>query len=205
MSQEWLRIQGRDAASSDRELVAAACDGSVDAFGELFERYRPSIFRFFRHRVGNEVERAEDLTQETFLLALAHLQDLHDRAKFKSWLYTIARTTLLMNVRRRNRRPCVSLDQLLEQDSTSLRFGTGSKSIEGFANRELLAEVLQSLTPTAYRAFMMHYVAGYSIIEIAEVEKVTPAAAQSRSCRAKRELEMKLDVLLQQSSIANEK
>ncbi len=51
---------------SDEALMHDLQRGSLEAFEELFGRFREPLYRFFRRRL-NSSERAEDLTHETFL------------------------------------------------------------------------------------------------------------------------------------------
>lgn len=63
--------------------------GSREAFEELFARYREPLYGFFRRRLeGNE--RAEDLTQETFLAAIRARSRYEPRALVRTYLYGIA-------------------------------------------------------------------------------------------------------------------
>jgi RNA polymerase sigma-70 factor, ECF subfamily len=53
------------------------------------ERYRISIYHYILRLVGDR-ERADDLTQETFLRVHRRLADLKDTAALEAWLYRIA-------------------------------------------------------------------------------------------------------------------
>jgi RNA polymerase sigma-70 factor (ECF subfamily) len=55
--------------TSDEALMLEFQGGSLAAFEELFARYRRPRYRFFARRLNNS-ERAEDLTQETFLAVI---------------------------------------------------------------------------------------------------------------------------------------
>ena len=54
---------------SDEALMLEFQGGSREAFEELFARYREPLFGFFRRRLESK-ERADDLTQETFLAVI---------------------------------------------------------------------------------------------------------------------------------------
>jgi DNA-directed RNA polymerase specialized sigma24 family protein len=54
---------------SDEVLMLAFQRGSREAFDELYARYRSPLYGFFRRRLNSEA-RAEDLAQETFLVAI---------------------------------------------------------------------------------------------------------------------------------------
>ena len=184
---------------TEQELVAAARAGSTDAFGELFERYRPGVVQYLRLRVRGDVCRAEDLAQDTFVKALAHIGGLRDDACFRSWLYAIALRTLLTSERSLKRHPTASIDWMVEGPTTDRRLTCMSAPIEEYADRELLIEAFRSLAPDLQRAFILRHVDGYSNPEIAEIEGVTVSAAQARAHRASRKIGIQLDALIQQS------
>lgn len=63
---------------SDEALLAEFQRGSREAFEELFARYRDALHGFFRRRLDSR-ERAEDLTQETFLALVVEISSPDDR------------------------------------------------------------------------------------------------------------------------------
>jgi len=67
--------------------------GSRAAFEELFARYREPLFGFFRRRLDSK-ERAEDLTQETFLAMIRGISRYEPRALVRTYLYGIALKSL---------------------------------------------------------------------------------------------------------------
>lgn len=89
--------------------MASGRDGSNDAFAELFDRYRPAIWGFFRRRVWDR-ERAEDLVQETFVALMKSAPRYEPRAPFRSFLFGIAFN--LLAEERRKPRPVTSADEL---------------------------------------------------------------------------------------------
>lgn len=148
-----------------------------------------------------DVCRAEDLAQDTFVKALAHVGDLRDDACFRSWLYAIALRTLLTSERDLKRHPTVSIDWMEEGPTTDSRLTCISSPIEEYAERELLIEAFQSLAPDLQRAFMLRFVDGCSNQEIADMEGITASAAQTRAYRASRKIRIRLDALIQQSEL----
>jgi RNA polymerase sigma-70 factor (ECF subfamily) len=75
--------------TSDEELMLEFQRGSREAFEELFVRYREPLFGFFRRRLEGD-ERAEDLTQETFLAVICGRSRYEPRALVRTYLYGIA-------------------------------------------------------------------------------------------------------------------
>ena len=75
--------------TSDEALMLEFQGGSRAAFEELFARYRKPLDGFFRRRLNNP-ERAEDLTQETFLAVIRAVSRYEPRASVRTYLYGIA-------------------------------------------------------------------------------------------------------------------
>jgi RNA polymerase sigma-70 factor (ECF subfamily) len=75
-------------------------DGSSEAFGQLFDRYRAAIWAFFRRRAADR-GRAEDLSQETFVALLKSAPRYEARNQFRSYLFGIA-YNVLSDERRRS-------------------------------------------------------------------------------------------------------
>lgn len=81
--------QERRIVASDAELVALVRRGQVEAFGQLAERYERSLLAAVLVNV-HDVHAAEDVVQETLLLAFQRLGTLRDEGKFGPWLMQIA-------------------------------------------------------------------------------------------------------------------
>jgi len=102
--------------SPDEVLVLAAILGNLEAFEELVVRYRPAVLRLARSIVG--VDDAEDVAQDSLLLAFKALPGIEEPRKFPAWLSAITRHRALRfskseTVQRSKR---VALDEaLLEQ------------------------------------------------------------------------------------------
>jgi RNA polymerase sigma-70 factor (ECF subfamily) len=75
--------------TSDEALMLEFQGGSRAAFEELFARYRKPMYGFFGRRLNNP-ERAEDLTQETFLAVIRAASRYEPRASVRTYLYGIA-------------------------------------------------------------------------------------------------------------------
>lgn len=86
---------------------AAAGDGR--AFAELMRETTPSVRTVVRQYVRSN-EDVNDLVQEVYLRALQRLSSLEDPARFRSWLYAIARNAGLDHVRQARRRPTSAME-----------------------------------------------------------------------------------------------
>ena len=75
--------------SPDELLVVAAILGNLEAFEELVVRYRPAVVRLARSIVG--ADHAEDVAQDSLLLAFKALPGIEEPRKFGAWLSVITR------------------------------------------------------------------------------------------------------------------
>ena len=76
-------------------LVIGAISGDASAFGSLYDRYHPAIYRFVALKVGSR-EDAEDITHQVFMRAWLRIGRYEGRGyPFSSWLYRIARNQVV--------------------------------------------------------------------------------------------------------------
>src|SRR3954467_3952119 len=94
---------------TDEELLAAYQQGDAEAFEALLRRHRAPLFTFLVRMLGDR-ERAEDLAQEAFLRVIKGAQEWEQRARFQTWLFTIARNLCVDAARRDRFRRTDSLD-----------------------------------------------------------------------------------------------
>ncbi len=73
----------------DRDLIAKARRGHVEAYNVLVSRWEKRVFNYLLRLVGQR-EDALDLSQDVFLKAYQNLKRLDDPAKFPGWLFRIA-------------------------------------------------------------------------------------------------------------------
>nr|MBC8479020.1 RNA polymerase subunit sigma-24 [FCB group bacterium] len=74
---------------TDEVLIKQFQDGDVRAFNEIVLRYKDRLLNFI-YRFLNDIDKAEDLVQDTFLKVYTHKHAYQEIAKFSTWLYTIA-------------------------------------------------------------------------------------------------------------------
>src|SRR6476619_4665544 len=70
------------------ELVQLAQTGNREAYGQLVERFQPTVYAVALSRLRNPTE-AQELTQEVFLHGMRKLPQLRDAACFPGWLRQI--------------------------------------------------------------------------------------------------------------------
>src|SRR5438067_10431552 len=94
---------------TDEDLLGAFQQGDAGAFERLLRGHRSPLYTFFVRMLGDRA-RAEDLAQETFLRIVKGSAAWEHRARFQTWLYTIARNLCVDAARRDRFRRAESLD-----------------------------------------------------------------------------------------------
>ena len=111
------RAAARRPVDPDLPLVRAA-QLDPHAFDALYRRYVDRVYSYAFYQVRDHHD-AEDITERTFLAALAGLPEFEDRgASFRSWLFRIAHNSLANHLRGRSRRRTEQLDRALEHEAS---------------------------------------------------------------------------------------
>src|ERR1700745_2217644 len=94
------------AAVSDAQLIARVLvQDDRHAFGELVRRHQSAVRACLRKLTGGNHALADDLAQETFLLAYRNLKSFRQEAKLSTWLYRIAYNAFLADARKMKELP----------------------------------------------------------------------------------------------------
>ena len=99
-------------------LIHSAVDGDLDAFNRLVLEYQESAFNVALRMLG-EVPAAEDATQNAFISAFRNLHQYRG-GSFKAWVFRMVTNACYDELRRRQRRPTVSLEDDGEGDQAPL-------------------------------------------------------------------------------------
>jgi len=92
------------------QIVERVGSSAAGAFAELYGQYLPKVFRYISYRIP-DVTTAEDLTSAVFEKALTKFQSFRaDKASFSTWIFTIARNTLIDHYRVNSKAQTVQLD-----------------------------------------------------------------------------------------------
>ena len=114
---------------TDAELIARAVVGSErHAFAELVRRHQSSVRACLRRLTAGDHGLADDLAQETFVLAWKHLGSFRQDARFSTWLYRIATNCWLADARKRKETLLGDADADVADDGDGGDAATGSEA-----------------------------------------------------------------------------
>ena len=185
-----LMVLGRDkgnAEVSDEDLMERFRDGDARAFESLLERHERKIFNFIFRFVRNR-ELANDLLQETFLRVVKNAKRYTRKAKFTTWLYTIARNQSIDALRRQQHRRHRSLDPPSGKaaDGPTLLERVPGQSPDGLERTDAhqisarISAAIDELSEEQREVFVMREVQQLKFKEIAEVIGVSENTIKSR-------------------------
>jgi RNA polymerase sigma-70 factor (ECF subfamily) len=166
-------------------LVELARSGDKEAFGQLYDHYHVSVYRFLYYRVGS-VALAEDLTSETFFRALRSMSSFRWQGKdFGAWLMTIARNLTADHFKAGRTR----LEQTTEDMQTldSAAEGPELEVLTTLTNEALLA-ALRDLPTEQRECLVMRFLQGLSIAETADLLGRSAGAVKQLQLRGVRNL-----------------
>jgi len=85
---------------TDEEIITEFKDGKTESASLLFDKYKSRIFNFSLRILGSRAD-AEDVTGEVFLALFAGKYTFDPKAKFSTWLFTVARNSCFSLIRKR--------------------------------------------------------------------------------------------------------
>ncbi|WP_027862934.1 sigma-70 family RNA polymerase sigma factor [Marmoricola sp. URHB0036] len=166
-------------------LVELARGGDSEAFGQLYDHYQASVYRFLYYRVGS-VPLAEDLTAETFFRALRSMSSFRWQGKdFGAWLMTIARNLTTDHFKAGRTRLESTTEDMSTLDSTAE--GPEGAVLASLTNEALL-EALSQLPTEQRECLVMRFLQGLSIAETADVLGRSSGAVKQLQLRGVRNL-----------------
>jgi RNA polymerase sigma-70 factor (ECF subfamily) len=154
---------------------------------ELVLEHYQSVFRY-AYRLSGRAEEAEDLTQQTFLLAQRSLHQLREPEKAIRWLFAILRSCYLKNERKR--RPVAAVN--LELDVDTVPDGGLPAASDAGIDEERLQQAIDELPEPFKIVLLMFYFEELSYKEIAAKLEIQIGTVMSRLSRAKTRLRTQL-------------
>jgi len=154
----------------DRDLIAKAKRGDVEAFNRLISRWEKRVFNYLLKLTANR-EDALDLTQEAFLKAWQNLKKLDDPGRFSPWLFRIAHNEAYSLLRKA--RPAEEL---------TVEPAAGDQTRRLFPVESSLAvrRALETLSPEQREAVVLKVYEGFKFEEMADILECPVSTVKSR-------------------------
>lgn len=182
----WFWIIGRKSEPTDEDLMGRYQAGEVQALGVLYDRYARRL-KAFAWQQG--ARRPDDVVQDAFMRIVRNGASFKGNAKFKTWLFSIARNLCIDASRRDRFRIMPSLDQpVRDPDSATLGdrvadrapAADAHRATEGLQFRADFEVALAALPEEQREVFVLRQNSGLAFAEIAAVTGTNENTAKSR-------------------------
>lgn len=188
-----------------RELFEQARQGDFAAFEKLVEAIQPRVYHL-AWRILRQEQDAEDVTQQTFLSMIEHLEQFRGDSAVATWVLRIATNHALKQIRKRRLQSLLFLDPNSEGDSTTDPLPhpdyiapwreTPADLAQRAEVRRIIDDALSELDEKYRLVFLLRDAEGLSIRETAEVLGISEANVKIRLLRARLQLREKLTRIL---------
>ncbi len=148
----------------EEQLIKNAISGEASAFGLLYDRYQPKIYRFIYLKVSHR-EEAEDLTHQVFLSAwekIENFQFKENSSYFSGWLYQIARNKVIDHYRTRKNNLDISKIQVIDEKNRP------ENTFENNLNIKETRQAISLLNPNEQDVIIMRFIEELSPKEISK-------------------------------------
>ena len=173
-------------------LIELSRQGDLQAFNQLVLAYQDQVYGLCLRMLGAQ-QPAEDVTQEAFISAYRNVRRMRGPS-VKSWLLRIASNACIDELRRRQRRPQISIDYRRDSDETETSFDVpdSTPGPEQLALRQELRSALQlellELPPDQRLAIVLCDIEGLAYEEVAEAMGTSVGTVKSRISRGRARL-----------------
>lgn len=180
-------------------LMLRVKEGDIDAFEELVEIHQHAVIGTVAKMLGGPID-AEDIAQQVFIRVWKSAPRYTPKAKFTTWLFTITRNLVFNEMRRRQRKPAVSMNQREEEYHLSTPDESAQTPGEAALQRELEEAVdaaIQELPEKQRMAVILRRYEDLPYEEIATILQLSLPAVKSLLFRARTQLKESLNRYLE--------
>jgi len=168
---------------SDEEIVGRVLEGDAAMFEVLMRRYNQRVYRAVR-AVLRDDDQAEDVMQQAYLNAYAHLGQFERRAQFSTWLTRIAVNEALA---RRGKRAAGEEDESMMELVASSAPDPEQQTLAAEL-REVMQREVEALPDSFRSVFVLREVEGLSTSEASETLGISEDLVKQRLHRARTQL-----------------
>lgn len=191
-------MTGPIARDEDQAWIERWQGGDETAFTALVEKYRERVRAVAYRFMQNQAE-AEDIAQDTFIRLVQARERYRPKAKFSSFLFTIAHNLCLNALRHRKRHPTQSMDAAVsaEEDAPARQWADPSavpavQVLEDEERAVMVRKAVDQLPPDERMALILDHWEDQPLEEIAEVLRKSVPAVKSLLFRARAKLRISL-------------
>jgi RNA polymerase sigma-70 factor (ECF subfamily) len=192
-------------AAQELALFRQAQQGDFRAFQQLVQRWQNRVFTL-AYRILGQRQDAEDVTQQTFLSVIEHLEQFRGESSVLTWVLRIATNHALQVLRRKRSQSALSLDTLMSEteDRAPLPHpeyiaqwrNDPQRLAQDQEVRQLIEQALHELDDKYRLVFVLRDIEGLSVRETAAILGISESNVKVRLLRARLQLRERLTASL---------
>ena len=171
-------------SGSDEALMLAFAEGSISAFDQLYQRHRKGLYAFVARQFAGQAICVDDIFQDVWLAVARSRAQYRPQAKFRTWLFQIARNRAIDLLRANHPASSASNDGSFCDDPfeflADTRHLTPEHALDSRQKAEAISRALAALPTEQREAFLLREHSEMSLEEIAHLTGVSPETAKSR-------------------------
>lgn len=186
--------------SDIHKIIAEVVSGNTREFAKLIDEYKQMVYSLCMKMVQN-IEEAEEITQDTFVKAYKGLSKFKQKSKFSTWLYQITYFTAVNHLRKKKHEvddKYLEIDQHAEEEVPN--------SLEQEDKRRLILEGMKHLNPKERAVINLFYLEEMDTNEVADITKMNVSNVKVSLHRARKKLYVIMNKMLKNelNSLVNE-
>lgn len=183
----------------ERKWIEQILAGDTHSFSCLIAKYEKMAYTLAFRLMGNR-EDAEEVTQDAFIKAYNALDAFKFESKFSTWLYRIVYRTALSALRQQ--KVFTDYDEARPEELTEDELDSASALLERNDRREIIANVLKTLSADEAMLLTLFYLEECSIEDIRQITDLTVSNIKVKLFRARKHFYEKLQHIIKSEAIS---
>lgn len=170
---------------TDTAIISAIKEGNNRGYSMLVKRHKSRLYYFINGMVWNTMD-AEDLTMISFEKAFSRLHRWNGKCKFSTWLYSIARNTVIDFIRLNEKRS-IGGEDVSKYIALHDEGYTPEERLMHAENVRIIEEYIERL-PKEKKELIYLHIDGYKDEQIADMLHITHLAVRTKLNRTRNQL-----------------
>lgn len=173
--------------ANEAGLIEASINGNSAAFESIVRKYQGLVCAITYSSTGN-VQKSEELAQETFVRAWKNLKQLKDLGSFKAWLCSIANITVKNHFRSQKRDLLRRADSIDNAEGVACDTAGPAENLVSKEEQTVVARALENIPESYRQPLILFYRQGQSVKEVAEQLDLSEENVRTRLSRGRKML-----------------
>jgi RNA polymerase sigma factor (sigma-70 family) len=164
------------------EWLVVNCQlGDADALQQLMKIWYPKLLRYAYQQLGDQ-QKAQDAVQNSFEVVSKSIRNIKDPGSFAKWLYQILQNKGVDIIRQKQRQDKLCNEYVQFQDIHAAE----QPNLNDRAEDSDFEQMLIGLQPQLYQLVHLHYLEGFSMLEISDLLAMPAGTVKSRLHQARK-------------------